>query len=145
MTFVSITRLRIRSLRFLLPFSINTLRTTKQVKGAHGFLGGMLLVDRRLTFWTATLWQEQANARRYMTSGSHSKAMPKLLDWCDEASVVHWFQEDLAAPDWHEIDHRMRTEGRPSKVRHPSPDHDDLTFKKPRTTRAVPLRPVAIA
>jgi hypothetical protein len=35
--------------------------------------------------------------RAYMTSGVHLKAMPKLLDWCGEASVVHWTQDDPVA------------------------------------------------
>jgi len=53
--------------------------------------------------------------------------MPKLLDWCDEASVDHWTQDIPVAPDWLEADRRMRTEGRPSKVRNPSPSHRDLS------------------
>lgn len=142
MTFVSITRLRIRSLRFMPSFAVHTWKTLRQTKRAGGYIGGSLLADRRLTFWTMTLWREQGDMKRYMTSGAHLKAMPKLLDWCDEASVVHWLQDDAVAPDWVEADRRMRGEGRPSKVRNPSPKHRDLTFDAPRTTGAVPIDPV---
>jgi hypothetical protein len=45
--------------------------------------------------------------------------MPKLLDWCDEASLVDWKQGSL--PDWSEAEARMRNSGRTSRVRHPSP------------------------
>ncbi len=77
-----------------------------------------------------------------MTSGAHLRAMPKLLNWCDEASVVHWTQDNLIVPDWAEADRRMRKEGRPSKVRNPSPSHRDLAYNPPRTTGAVPIKPI---
>jgi len=141
MPFVSITRLRIRSLRFLPPFLLHTKRAMRQTKHAAGYLGGALLADRKRTFWTMTLWREQGDMRRYMASGAHLKAMPKLLDWCDEASVVHWLQDDAIAPDWREADRRMRAEGRPSKVRNPAPGHQELTYAVPRITTGVSLTP----
>ncbi len=45
--------------------------------------------------------------------------MPKLIDWCDEASVCHW--EGEAATDWDEIYAHMAEHGRSSRVRHPTP------------------------
>ena len=140
MVFVSITRLRIRSWRFMLAFFLDTMRTRAQVSQAEGFVTGSLLADRQRTFWTMTLWRDQAAMKRYMTSGPHLKAMPKLLGWCDEASVVHWHQDDATAPDWQEADRRMRSEGRPSKVRHPAPTHAALAYDPPRTAAAVPIR-----
>ena len=140
MAFVSITRLRIRSWRFMPLFAVHTLRTLTQTRQADGFIGGSLLADRKRTFWTMTLWRDQADMKRYMTNGAHLKAMPHLLDWCDEASVVHWAQDDEMAPDWREAERRMRADGRPSKVRQPSPQHRDLSFKPPRTAGAVPIK-----
>ena len=139
MTFVSITRLRVRSLRFMPAFAVDALRTSSQVRGAAGFVAGSLLPDRVFTFWTMTLWNAQADMRRYMTNGSHLKAMPKLLHWCDEASIVHWDQETAELPRWEEADRRMRTEGRPSKVLHPSVKHGDLSYRAPSTSRAAPI------
>ena len=80
--------------------------------------------------------------RAYMMRGDHRIAMPHLLEWCDEASVVHWNQDDDILPSWTEADRRMRGEGRPSKVRHPSIAHATLAYHKPRTTGAGPIRPV---
>ena len=100
MAFVSITRLRIRSTRFIPQFFIHTVQTRRQTKRASGFLGGSFLADRKRTFSTMTLWRDQGDMRAYITSGAHLKAMPKLLDWCDEASVLHWTQDQLIAPDW---------------------------------------------
>lgn len=140
MVFVSITRLRIRSLRFMPAFALHTWRVLRQTRRAGGYLDGSLLADRKLTFWTMTLWRDQSDMKGYMTSGAHLKAMPKLLDWCDEASVAHWTQDDMVPPDWAEADRRMREEGRPSKVRNPGPDHRDLTYDRPRVSGAVPVR-----
>ena len=141
MTFVSVTRLRIRSLWFMPRFALHAVSSLRQCRRASGFVDGSLLPDRKLTFWTMTLWQEQAAMHAYMAGGSHLKAMPKLLEWCDEASIVHWHQDDAATPSWEEADRRMRTQGRPSKVRHPSAVHASLTFAAPRTTATAPIRP----
>jgi Domain of unknown function (DUF3291) len=134
MSFVSLTRLRIRSIRFLPRFAFHTWRSLQQVKRAPGFLAGALLPDRCWTFWTMTAWENQESMRQYMVSGSHKTAMSHLLEWCDEASVAHWTQPDATLPSWAEADKRMRKDGRPSKVRSPSPQHADLSYRRPRTT-----------
>ena len=141
MAFVSITPLRVRSLRFMPPFALQAFGSLRQVKQASGFLGGSLLPDRQLTFWTTTVWRIGEDMRAYMKTGPHLKAMPRLLDWCDEESVVHWEQDDAEIPSWTEADQRMRSEGRPSKVRHPGPHHADLTYHPPRLSRAAPIAP----
>lgn len=142
MTFVSITRLRIRAWRFMPAFALHASRSNAQVRRADGFIGGSLLADRKRTFWTMTLWRDQADMRAYMKAGAHAAAMPRLFGWCDEASVVHWEQQDDAPPSWTEADRRMRGEGRASKVRHPGDAHRALAFDAPRTAYPVPLRPL---
>jgi len=141
MPFVSITRLRIRSFWFMPLFAVYTQRSLRQVKAATGFHAGGLLPDRKNTFWTMTLWDSMESMRRYITAGAHKAAMPKLMRWCDEASVAHWDQDDHALPSWEEADRRMRGEGRISKVRYPSPHHADMTFDEPRVSRGVTFQP----
>lgn len=143
MPFLSITRLRVRSFRYLPLFAVYTLRSLKQIKASTGFLDGSLLPDRKWTFWTMTEWDSRESMRRYITTGAHMAAMPKLLDWCDEASLVHWDQPGTALPSWTEADRRMRSEGRISKVRNPSPNHTDMSFRAPRLVGAGPIRPTA--
>jgi hypothetical protein len=140
MTFVSLTRLRIRSVRFLPLFVPHTLRSIQQIKTAPGFQDGALLADRDWTFWTLTAWDSQQSMRAYMTIGSHKKAMPHLMHWCDEASVAHWEQETSVLPLWTEADRRMRKTGLASKVLHPSVNHAALNYREPRTTRGGPIR-----
>jgi hypothetical protein len=79
--------------------------------------------------------------RNFMTSGAHRNVMPKLLDWCDEASVAHWHQTEQDFPSWEEVAHRMRVEGRASKVHHPSLTHERLAFDPPRTAGAASIKP----
>ena len=140
MVWVSLTRLRVRSVRFLPGFGWYAWRSTQQVKRSAGFLIGALLPDREWTFWTMTVWESREAMLMSMTSGAHKQAMVKLLDWCDEASVAHWEQEDLELVSWEAADCRMRETGRPSKVRHPSAAHAGLAYLAPRTTRGVVIR-----
>ena len=141
MPLISITRLRVRSIRFLPAFALDVLRSRSQVRRAPGFQGGSLLLDWGWAFWTMTAWDSEENMRRYMTTGAHRIVMPRLLDWCDEASVVHWTQPETTLPSWAEADRRMRASGRPSKVRNPSPQHATLAYRGPYFTRGGPIRP----
>lgn len=140
MPFVSLTRLRIRSLRFVPWFLLYTMRSLRQVKKATGFTTGALLADRNWTFWTMTAWNSQDSMRAYMTNGAHKAAMPHLMNWCDEASVAHWTQPEETLPTWIEADKRMRESERISKVRHPSPQHASLSYREPRTTSGGSIR-----
>ena len=142
MPFVSVTRARIRRIWFMPGFAFHAVRSYNQASRAQGFLGGAVLPDRRLTFWTLTTWDGADSMRAYMLSGPHRAAMPRFVEWCDEASVVHWDQDDPAIPDWTEAERRMRAEGRASRIRRPSPHHADLSFAAARTTGAGPITPV---
>jgi hypothetical protein len=120
MTRVSITRLRLRKMRFELPFVWHAMRSNAQARRADGCLA---LAVRRYqgAYWTLTVWRDAAAVRAFMLAGAHRAAMPKLAQWCDEASVAHWEQEADALPDWIDAERRLATAGRTSTVLHPSP------------------------
>lgn len=141
MPFVSVTRLRLRSGRFLPAFALHSLRTLAQVRAAPGFRGGSLLAERSLAFWTLTAWDDAASMCATMAGGAHRAAMPRFVAWCDEGSVVHWEQAGEALPGWAEADRRMRGEGHPSKLHRPSPHHADLSFPAARLSVTGRLRP----
>jgi hypothetical protein len=91
------------------------------------------------TFWTCTAWVDENAMKAFMLAGVHRDAMKRLLDWCDEASVVHWIQDAAELPSWDESHRRMREEGRRSKVNFPSADH--VAFRiAPIPTRSAGLR-----
>jgi hypothetical protein len=119
----SITRLRVRSIRYLPEFLLRALASVRQARRSPGCLGADVRREVKLTFWTRTLWRDEPSMRAFMTSGAHRAVMPKLLDWCDEASVTHWQQDGEHLPDWPTAEARMRAEGRTSRVRNPSPAH----------------------
>jgi hypothetical protein len=122
MAFVSITRLRPRSLRFLPGVLLHTWRSRRQLRGAPGFIGGYLATGPGKALWTVTVWHDEAAMRAYRNAAPHLEAMPKLIGWCDEAAVVHWMSDGCAIPTPDEAAERMKG-GRLSKVRHPSPAH----------------------
>jgi hypothetical protein len=121
MALISVTRLRVRAFIYLPQFLWDTFKSLRQVERSSGFVGGSLLVNANNVFWTMTVWKDQAAMNAYRTGGAHRKAMPKLLNWCNEAAVVHWTDELSDIPVWQEAQQHMEKEGRLSKVNHPSP------------------------
>ena len=132
MALISVTRLRVRSFRYLPGFILFAVLSARQAKRAPGNLGTGLLRDANKTFWTRTAWHDEASMRAFMMAMPHRRAMTKLANWCDEASVVHWSQESTALPDWREAHRRMVTEGRQSKVNSPSAAHEAYTIPPPK-------------
>ena len=135
MAFISVTRLRVRSFIYLPQFFWDAFKSIRQAEGSSGFLGGRLLVNAKKVFWTVTAWKDEAAMNAYRTGGAHSKAMPKLLNWCDEAAVVHWTQESSEIPVWQQLHQRVVEEGRLSKVTNPSPDHASKHIPAPEPSR----------
>jgi hypothetical protein len=131
MPVISITRLRVRSWRFLPPFALRTLMIARQSARAEGNLAVALLRDKRNTFWTGTSWSSEEAMKAFMHAGPHGPAMRQLLNWCDEAALVRWMQAGAELPSWEEAHRRIQAEGRPSKVNHPSPVHTAHVFPAP--------------
>jgi quinol monooxygenase YgiN len=109
-------------------------RSISQIRSAKGCISLALLQDKNRAFWTMTMWEDERSMKSFMATGPHREAMPRLAEWADEASVVHWHQDSAEHPDWNEAARRMRAEGRPTKIRRPGPHHADLSFPAPWTT-----------
>jgi hypothetical protein len=105
------------------PFLVYAFSSARQAQKSVGFLGGRLMRDKEKAFWTLTVWEDAEAMETYRVAGMHRAAMPKLLNWCDEASVAHWMQDFATVPSWNDAYNRMTREGRPSKVSHPSARH----------------------
>lgn len=131
MAIISITRLRVRSWRYLVPFLFYALRSARQARHAQGNLATSLLRDSDRTFWTRTAWTTESEMKDFMLREAHRQAMRKLLEWCDEASLVHWEQDDEQEPDWGEAHQKLQALGRRSKVNHPSPAHEKFQIRPP--------------
>jgi len=83
---VSITRLRVRSWRYLLPFIFYALRSSRQAKNTHGNIAVSLLRDTGNTYWTRTVWTTESAMKTFMRARPHGQVMRRLLEWCDEAA-----------------------------------------------------------
>ena len=121
MPVVSITRLHIRSIRFVPGFLVYTVRSSLKVRRARGYLGGWGSSEWPFGFWTATCWIDVAAMRAFRNGEPHLTAMRKLLHWCDEASFTHWEQDGREVPVPAEAYRRLADGGTVSKVARPSP------------------------
>ena len=131
MPFVSITRLRVRSWRYLPAFLVQSLRSARQAKSASGNFAVSLLREKKNVYWTRTVWNSEDSMKAFMLGGVHRKAMRSLLEWCDEAAVAHWTQESPQPPTWQEAHAQIVRIGRPSKVNHPSPAQQQYQIPEP--------------
>lgn len=130
--FASVTRLRVRSFRFLPSFLWRTFFSQRQVEREPGFVGGRLLIDARWTFWTLTVWESEQAMKQFRGSGAHAKVMPRLAKWCDEAAYAHWTEDGESIPTWDQAHQHLASEGRLSPVEHPSKSHSEKQFPRPR-------------
>jgi len=138
-TLVSVTRVRLRSVRFMPFFLLHANRIIAQIRKSDGFVTGAIQRDADQGFWTLSVWRDEHAMRAFGASGAHRKAMPHLAEWADEASVVRWVQPGADLPDWSEAVRRMRSEGRPSALRHPRPGPAEGGFAEPQMTYGMRL------
>ena len=94
--------------------------SVKSLLQSNGFIKGNELIDKGLTFWTITLWEDEMAMRAFRNSTAHRNAMQNLPKWCDEASYHHWIQDNDQLPDWKLASEKLFKEGKLSKVRNPS-------------------------
>jgi heme-degrading monooxygenase HmoA len=132
MPFVSITRLRVKSWRYMPVFLIQSFRAARQAKMAAGSLAVSVLRDGDRAFWTRTVWRDEAAMRSFMQSGVHRRIMARLSDWCDEAALTHWVQDTDRPPSWPEAHRRLQQEGRRSRVNRPSDAQRRFEIRAPR-------------
>ena len=125
---VSVTRFRVRELRFLPFVLIHAQRCLVQIRRTEGYLAGTLRQDRNHVYWTVSVWRDEAALLAYVISGAHRNAMPRICEWGDEASSVRWHQSGAGLPEWPLVIERMRREGRPVPLRYPGAAHALLSF-----------------
>ena len=65
MPFVSVTRLRVKSMFYLLSFMRANESSVKELKVSKGLLKGKELIDKKLTFWTITLWEDEESMKKF--------------------------------------------------------------------------------
>lgn len=132
MAIVSITLLRVRSWQYLVPFLFYALRSFRQAGHSQENLAASLLRDS--TFWTRTVWTTESAMKDFVLAGAHRQVMRRLLEWCNEAALVHWEHENKLEPDWHDAQRRLQMKGDARKSTTPSPAHESFRIR-PRRVR----------
>jgi hypothetical protein len=148
MPIVSVTRLRMASLWSMPGFLYYSLLAARQAQRTAGFRGGWLGNEGVRSYWTSTMWDSVEAMRAFRNSGTHLKAMPKLLRWCDEASYTHWEQPEADLPTGDVAHERLLRDGKLSKVLKPSPQHASgraAASVKPRPNQRLAPRPADAA
>lgn len=140
--YVSSTRLVVRP-RALPAFLRNVEAVQAQVRGTDGFLGGALLAEPRLAFWTMTAWDGPRAMRAFRDGGVHAQVMPLLAEVGAEAAYVGWWQDDAALPPWAEVHRRFLTAATFTPLRRPSRRHQQRRVPAPRLGLSRPLSPAA--
>ena len=120
MALVSVTRLRLRSLRFLPAFVWAAQRSSRQALASAGNLGVITRKTRGLSFWTLSVWSDEKAMAAFRAASPHREAMAKLAHWCDEGAVAHWQQDGKAMPDWTDAAAQLAALGRLLRVDQPS-------------------------
>ena len=64
MPIVSVTRLRVRSWRYLPAFMFTAFCSARQARDAEGCLRVKVLSERKRAFWTATSWESEPAMKR---------------------------------------------------------------------------------
>jgi hypothetical protein len=123
MPIITVTRLRLRSLRFFPGFLWYTRRSIRQAKRTPGNLGVKLRKTNGLAFWTLSMWQDNQAIRTFVPASPHREAMQKLPHWCDEAAFADWEQQSADWPLWETAAEQLAASGRVVKVLHPSEQH----------------------
>lgn len=119
--FVSITRLHLRSARFLPGFIFYNMGSTLQAILSEGNIRVRLRKMQGLTFWTLTHWSSAETMMKFRNAAIHRQAMAKLKDWCDESSYAHWTSQELV--DWKTAEQKLSEQGKLSHVNYPSVAH----------------------
>lgn len=119
---VSVTRLRLRSAFFWPAFILHALSSARQARAAKGCLSVSVRKSGG-AYWTLTTWRDVDEMRAFMLNGSHRKAMPHLVNWCDEASTTRFEWDGEALPSWSVAEDHMAAHGKLSPVKQPSAAH----------------------
>lgn len=129
--FVSVTRLRVRSVLLLPVFLYRSHQCVRQAVVAKGFRGGVTLIDKGRVFWTLTQWDSERSMKAYRGAQPHAAVMPKIVDWCSEAAVTHFEHEGETLPSWREAWQRLTQTPRFIALNHPNDGHQARRIAEP--------------
>ena len=141
MAFCSLTRLRVRSIRHLIPFLRTNEQAVKALTNMPGYLKGAELIDRGFVFWTLTIWENAEAMKAFRNGPAHREPMRRISDWCNEAAYAHWTSDTNDLPLWQDAWKQMEVSGVFTKLRHASARQQNRIIPPPKWTKL--SRPIA--
>jgi hypothetical protein len=132
MPHIAVTRLHVRDETYLDEFIQAAFVIATAAEDAHGCEHAEAAFEPDgHTLWTRSVWIDRLAMRRFMVSDAHGAMMPMLREWCDEAAMVDWEQDDPRPPRWADAHDRLQREGRASTLDRPSPAHERFMLRVP--------------
>jgi heme-degrading monooxygenase HmoA len=131
MSFVVVTRLRLRDPKYLDEFVGSAFSVVDQANSSAGILAAEVLAEANQTYWTRTVWTDRDSMNTFVGAQPHLATMGHLSEWCDEATFVDWEQSGPALPDWQAAYARLIADGQVASLTHPSEDHETRAFPPP--------------
>jgi len=98
-------------LHLLSPNFFRVCRSRDQSNIASGNIQTVTRSQTETAYWTLT-GDNEASMQIYMMADAHREAMPKLVEWSDEASFVHWNQDSSELPSWDIAEQWMAEQGK---------------------------------
>lgn len=131
MFYLAVTRLKLKSYNYLIPFLLNTYQIVKQIRASENFLQGKLMATPNLSMWTMSLWCSEESVRKFYLSGSHQLAMGKISDWSSEAVHVTHATNWNELPHWNDVTQMLNKHGKFVLLTHPSEEHLNCFIPQP--------------
>lgn len=132
--YLSMTRLKLKSTAYLLPFFIQNEQVIRQLRTSKGFLKGKQLATPNLSMWTVTLWSSKEDIRAFYLSGSHKQVMKNINKWSSEAVAGHQEIDFIELPSWQEIRNKLIAVGHFANLEKASSAHSKRLISEPRFT-----------
>ncbi len=133
MPLMVVTRLRLRDPALFDEFFASAVAVADQAKNSDANLAADVFADANNVYWTLTAWQARGPMQAFVGSEPHLSTMPRLDDWCDEATFVDWEQSSPDLPDWRASYERLIADGHVASLSHPSEAHQARAFPAPVT------------
>ncbi|UXX77767.1 hypothetical protein N7E81_10335 [Reichenbachiella carrageenanivorans] len=111
--YVSITRLKLKSIWLLPKFAKQSGRVAKQAQDSPGYIKVKLSNRWFRYFYTLTLWRSRADMQQFVIHGDHKVAMQEWSKFATEVKALGY--ETEAAPKWKEVRKRIATEGKTTR------------------------------
>ena len=125
---VSITRLRLRSwFRIFKFYELSTPAIDQAIKDPN-CLAGATYTGPGPTFWTATVWNDEASMRNYTQTGAHQATLSWFARICSEGAMTQYKSKKIELPEQHEIAKKLAQAPKFFRVDKPSAAQEAKTI-----------------